>query len=282
VGSKVKASVGHVEDLLPSWTISLQAANRSPATVETYTSAVGLFEAFLQQRGMRRSVASIKREHVEAFLAWMHEQYKPASVRNRYTGLRQFFDWCVEEGEVTDSPMRNISPPQIPDNAPPILSAPKVKKLLKVCGGTTFEDRRDLAIVSVFLDTGVRLSELTGMDIADVDLSGREITVLGKGRRRRNIGLNVKASQAVDRYARIRRGHEEARSRAFWLGLRGPMTPSGVRQMLERVVTFTSDKPEDAHIGGRPGSGSPPLLVTHYSAVLDADTGEFLIGFLTA
>jgi site-specific recombinase XerD len=228
------AEIGAVRDLLPSWRISLMARNLSPNTLETYLSAVTMFADFTDERGMPAQVASVRREHVEAFLAWMVGNYKPASVRNRYTGLKQYFAWLLEEGEITETPMRNIPPPTIPENPPPVLSPKEIRALFKVCGGTTFEDRRDTAIVAVLLDAGLRLGELVGITLEDVDLETRTITVLGKGRRPRTVGLGVKALQAVDRYLRTRRSHAEARLDAFWLGLRGPMTGSGVRQMLER------------------------------------------------
>ncbi len=226
--------VGTIRDLLPSWRISLMARNLSPNTLETYLSAVTMFADHLTERGMPMQVASIHREHVESFLAWMTESYKPASVRNRYTGVRQFFAWCLEEGEVTETPLRNIPPPAIPENPPPVLKEAQVRALLKVCSGSTFEDRRDLAIVCVLLDAGLRLGELVGMTLEDIDLETRTITMLGKGRRPRTVGLGVKALQTVDRYLRARRSHQDALSDVFWLGLRGPMTGSGVRQMLER------------------------------------------------
>jgi site-specific recombinase XerD len=142
---RTAVEIGTVRELLPSWRISLMARNLSPNTLETYLSAVTMLADFLTERGMPVAVASISREHVEAFLAWMTESYKPASVRNRYTGVRQFFAWALEEGEITETPMRHIPPPAIPENPPPILTEAQVRTLLKVCSGTTFEDRRDLA-----------------------------------------------------------------------------------------------------------------------------------------
>jgi site-specific recombinase XerD len=228
------AEVGNIGSLLPSWRLSLMAGNKAAKTIDTYTSAVEMFAAFLAERGMPTAVASVRREHVEAFLAWMGETYAAASTRNRYTGVRQFFAWCLEEGEVTESPLRNIPPPAIPEQLPPVLSDDQTRALLKACQGTTFEDRRDAAIVTTFLDTGVRLSELTGLELGDIDLETRTITVLGKGGRYRTVGLGVKASQAIDRYLRARRTHPHHELPHVWLGLRGPMTPSGVRQTVEK------------------------------------------------
>lgn len=226
--------IGAIRELLPSWRISLMARNLSPNTLATYLSAVEMLELHLTERGMPTLVASIRREHVESFLATMTETYKPASVRNRYTGVRQFFGWLLEEGEITETPVKNIPPPMIPENPPPILSDAQIRALLKVCKGSEVEDRRDLAIVSVFLDTGLRLGELVGLEVEDVDVETMTLTVLGKGRRHRTVALNRVAMQALDRYIRARRSHRQARSPALWLGLKGPMTTSGVRQMLER------------------------------------------------
>ena len=66
------------------------ARNLSPRTLDTYLTAVDLFASHLEERGMPTAVANVRREHVEGFLAWMGETYKPASVRNRYTGIKRF------------------------------------------------------------------------------------------------------------------------------------------------------------------------------------------------
>lgn len=227
--------VSDISTLLPSWRISLQATNKSPATISSYVSATEMFAKFLVARGMPSAVSAIRREHVEAFLAWMGESYKPASVRNRYTGVRQFFAWCLEEGEVTETPLRNIGPPAIPENLPPVLTEDQIRALWKVCAGSGFEERRDTAIINLFLGAGLRLAELTYLTMADLDLDTRTVTVVGKGRRVRTVDTGgVRSTQALDRYLRARRGHAHAELESVWLGLRGPMTTSGVRQMIER------------------------------------------------
>ena len=77
---------------------------------------------------MRTPAPAITREHVEAFLAWMSDsverggestsRYRPASVRNRYTAIKQFFAWASDEGEIVESPMRKVRPPIIPGPMP--------------------------------------------------------------------------------------------------------------------------------------------------------------------
>jgi site-specific recombinase XerD len=226
--------VDDLRALAPSWVISLEARNLSANTVATYTASIELLAYYLADHGMPTSVSAIHREHVEAWLAAMAKAQRPATVRNRWTGARMFFRWCVEEGEIHSSPMQNMTPPAIPENPPAVLTEDELRRLIKACSGSGFEERRDLAIVSTFVDTGLRLGELTGLTVDDVDLATRTLTVLGKGRRQRTVAVNVKASLALDRYMRARRGRPEAGLAAFWLGARGPMTPSGIRQMLER------------------------------------------------
>ena len=183
---------------------------------------------------MPTTVEGVHREHVEAFLAWMTESYKPASVRNRYTGIRQFFAWCLEEGEIAESPVRNIKPPPIPENPPPVLSEDQVRGLLKACQGPGFEERRDTAIMLHLLGR-----RLTPERVDQPHNRGRRPGVpndydVGQGPKLRTVALNLVAARALDRYLRARRSHPQADLARLWLGLRGPMTPSGVRQMLER------------------------------------------------
>jgi len=236
-------SLGDIRTLEHSWVVSLEASNKSPNTVAIYSSALDLFARFLVERGMPTAAPAITREHIETFLVWMREEgYKPASVRNRYTGLQQFFNWCHEETEIPEgtNPMRNIPAPTIPETPPPLLSDAQVKALLATCKGTSFADRRDRAIIMIFLDSGLRLSELAGLvylqdpNASDVDLTTRALHVIGKGSRPRTVGLGAKSTRDLDRYIRARRAHRHAELAALWLGPKGAMTGSGIRQAIER------------------------------------------------
>ena len=93
-------SVSDVEVLVPSWTLSLQAENKSPATITSYTYATTQFAAFILERGMPTDVGAIAREHVEAFLVHVRDTRSASTAETRYRGLRQFFAWCEAEGEV--------------------------------------------------------------------------------------------------------------------------------------------------------------------------------------
>jgi hypothetical protein len=90
-------------------------------------------------------------------------RWKPLTALNRYRGLQAFFKWAVAEGELDACPMAGMNPPQIPDEPPPVLTDEELRRLLKSCEGRDFTDRRDAAILRLFLDTGVRVAEAAGI-----------------------------------------------------------------------------------------------------------------------
>ena len=130
--------------------------------------------------------AAIRREHVETYLVDVLARHRPSTAATRYKGLRIFFAWLREEGEITESPMRNMKPPIVPEEPPDVLTDDEVQRLLRACSGSTFADRRDLAIIRLFADTGMRRDELTNLSMTDIDWGQRVAVVMGKGGRTSN------------------------------------------------------------------------------------------------
>lgn len=220
--------------LAESWDRSLRALNRSPATREAYGQCIKQLATHLAINGRSLLVGEITQRDVEDWLAALADIHAPATVNKRYMGARVFFDWAVKEGEIEVSPMERMSAPPIPEKPVPIVTDDDLRALLRQCEGTTFEDRRDAAIVRLLIDTGLRRGELAGMTLEDVDLEHDVATVVGKGRRPRAVPFGAKTSQAIDRYLRARRRHNRASSTALWIGVRGPLTGSGVAQIIEK------------------------------------------------
>ena len=224
-----EATPGSVTRLGRSWELSLRAGNKSPRTVEGYRDTLRLFDDHLADAGMPRQVASISREHIESYLvALLDRGNKASTVATRHKGLRVFFGWLAEEGEVADNPMRNIKAPAIPDEPVPILSAEDIKALLKACDGPGFEDRRDTAIIMLLLDTGMRRTELADLRVDDIDWDNQTVVVMGKGRRPRPCPFGNKTAKALDRYERARASHRLTDTHGLWLGPRGTLTSPGV------------------------------------------------------
>ncbi len=128
--------------------------------------------------------------------------------------------------------MAGMKPPHVPEEPVPILRPEELKRLLAACEGKGFEDRRDMAIIRLLIDSGMRVGELTGMNLGDVDFESSVALVLGKGRRPRSCPFGKRTTLALDRYLRARSKHRFSDSDAMWLGLHGRMTESGVQRVV--------------------------------------------------
>lgn len=213
---------------------SLLAENLAPKTIKLYTEAVDLFGAFLAEQGMPTTVAAITREHVETFIADQLARWRPNTASSRYRGLRRFFGWAAEEGEIAASPMAHMHPPKVPEDLPPVLTDDQLKRLLKTCEGKEYGPRRDIAILRLLMDTGMRLDECARLQLDHLDLETNVALVLGKGRRVRGCPFGRKTALALDRYLRLRMQHPAAASTALWLGHKGAMTWSGISKLVRK------------------------------------------------
>jgi site-specific recombinase XerD len=233
-------AVGEITVLLPSWRLHLEAANLSQRTIRAYTDDAVRLTNFLAEHGMPTAARSITREHVEAFIVAELERTAPASAATRYRSIQQLFKWLDEEGEIDASPMIRMRPPMIPEQPVPVLSDDHIRLLLADCSGKDFRDRRDCAIIRLFLDTGMRLEGMGGLrysgddpELSDVDLRSRVVRITAKGRRERVLPIGAKTARDIDRYARVRAAHPHAADSWLWLGKKGRLTPSGIYQMIK-------------------------------------------------
>ena len=223
--------------LLEGFLLTMEAERKSPRTIRSYGDTVRFFRAFLEGRGWPTTAGEVERQHVLAWLADLNRRAKPSTAATRYRGLLRFLGWLETEGEVPRSPMAGMKPPSIPESPPPVPTDDDLRRLLRACEGPGFEERRDAAIVTLFIDTGARLSEVANLHVDDIDWPRRTVRVLGKGSRPRLLPLGAKAALALNRYLRARAGHRSASSPALWLGWHGhggPMTPDGVGAVIDR------------------------------------------------
>jgi site-specific recombinase XerD len=247
IGDGSGLAINDIAELRRGFNISLRSRNRSPKTIKSYLEAVDLFRAFSVAAGIPTEIDRINREHIETFVADQLARWAPKTAQIRYGALRQFFKWCVEEGEITDSPMAKMGPPSVPEVPVPVVGDDDLRKLLTACdakkraGGDEvtplqkYESLRDIAILRLFIDCGLRLGEVAGLSVSDVDFELEVVVVLGKGSRPRAVPFSSRTSQALDRYLRgIRKRHTHAHMGALWLGPKGPLTTNGIAQMLRR------------------------------------------------
>lgn len=227
--------------LVRSWERSLKADNLSARTIETYLGAARALHAYLLAQGMPTEPAHLTAEHLRAWqaaqLAAPHprtgQPLKPATVSVRHRALKVWFGWLVAEGEIKSSPLLRVAPPKVPEAPVPVLSDADLKRLLAVCAGSAFADKRDLAILRLLIDTGMRRAEIAGLCVDDLDWDQECAVVLGKGRRPRACPFGKRTGKALDRYVRARATHAAHAAPALWLGLAGPMTAWGIADVVK-------------------------------------------------
>jgi site-specific recombinase XerD len=222
--------------LLRSFERSLRQANRSPRTIQSYRESAELLVAFVGGRPL----VELDRDDIGEFMTDQLERHKPTSAAVRFRALRRFYNWCVAEEILDASPMARMTEPHVPEQPVPVITDAELSALLDATKGKGFEQRRDHAIIRLFLDTGVRLGEMAGLMVDDVDLDAHDVIhVMGKGSRGRAVPFGARTGTALDRYLRERRSHQHQALPNLWIGARGAMTSSGIGQMLERRAEQT-------------------------------------------
>jgi site-specific recombinase XerD len=221
-----------VEPLISSWVRSLRADGKSPRTIESYASAVRDFTGWCVDNGRPVLPDRQRRGDVEDYVGHLIADRSAGTAGVRYRSLRQWFRWLVAEDEADDV-MAGMRHPKLSTKVVPVIADDDLRALLEVTKGRELLDRRDHAIFRVLIDTGMRRGELAGLTVGDVDLDRGVLVVrrskTGAGRL---VPIGAKSTAAIDRYLRVRARHRDAAKPALWLGIHGPLTGEGVRQML--------------------------------------------------
>jgi site-specific recombinase XerD len=230
---------GDLGDELASFIRAMRANNVSSNTILAYGGAVRQFGRWLMAEDLPTSVAKIEPRHVETWINSILETSKPATAHNRWRGLQRFFNWYAEIDDDFVSPMRKLHPPRLLKLMPRVLEIDELRAILGTCQGSSFEDRRDNALIRMLFDTGARRHEIAALhyspadpDDRDVDLRRSLVRVVGKGGKNNTIALTNKTMLAIEDYLRARKKHQHADLPWLWLGKRGQLTDSGIAQAI--------------------------------------------------
>lgn len=190
---------------------------------------------------MPTNPAAINREHLTEWVNDLLVHWKASTALNRYRSAFRFFQYLVDAGELTVSPMARMKPPKVEEMEVPIIRDGDLNRLLKTCEGKAFRDRRDTALVLAFLDTGLRVSEMASLKLeaffdADsfLDLDQGVFWIVGKGKRQRRVPLGKRARKALDFYLFARAKHAQSDDPYLWIGERGQIRASGMYQIIEK------------------------------------------------
>ncbi|MFQ6102033.1 MAG: tyrosine recombinase XerC [Anaerolineae bacterium] len=228
-----------MERLLERFLTYLQAGrNSSPYTIKNYGNDIGQFLGYCRAQRVG-SLEQVDRSLLRSYLAELGRAgYVKASIARRVAELRSFGDFLVREEVLERNPFRLISAPRIPKRLPHYLTVAEVEALLAVPDTSTPLGLRDRAIIEVLYAAGLRVSELVGLDVADVDLAQACVRVMGKGSKERIGLLGRQAVRAVRAYLEAGRPAllRKQPTSALWLNHRGGrLTARGVALMLSKA-----------------------------------------------
>ena len=198
--------------------------NVSPVTIHNYRGDLRLFREFLTPPGEKTmALEDVDARIIREFVGWLYDRkMQKVSVARKLAALRTFFKFCVRERITKQNPARLVSTPKIPKRIPRVLTAEEMNGFLDTLAGgpagkklaprrknQSAQDAklipcRDRAILELLYASGLRVSELVGLTIGDVDRQGQMLRVLGKGRKERVVPYGAKAQQALEAYLPLR------------------------------------------------------------------------------
>lgn len=221
---------------IESWTIALEAENKSPATIEGYTISVRDYARWIDAKYGATDPAQTATALIREWLADQLKKNSPATARSRWVGMKSFCKWMDVEQELSPNPMLNVAPPTVPEKPAEMLTLEETSALIKGCDGPLLVDRRDVALMTFFPDTGCRLGGVAGLMLDDLSLRNREARVVEKGNRERIVPFGSTTARALDRYIRLRGRQPHAYLPNLWLsGKDGKaMTKNAIQQMFRR------------------------------------------------
>ena len=154
------------------------------------------------------TIKQIKLDDIHAFLSYLTNTYhsKAATRARKASSIRVFFNYLSQKANLIEfNPAQNLETPKLDKRLPKYLSLEDSKRLLNVAGSDdNRNNRRDYAIITLFLNCGMRLSELVGINIKDINFSECQMTVIGKGNKERTIYLNKACMTAINNYLAVR------------------------------------------------------------------------------
>jgi integrase/recombinase XerC len=216
--------------------------NSSPHTVLNYGRDLEQFLAYLSPPGARPpGLTGVTHSMIREFVAHLHDHgLKKSSIARKLAALRSFFKYCVREGHLKENPARLVPTPKLPKRIPSVLSAEEMNGFLNQLGGTGQATpsrasskknqlpplasaanlpgkqtrsvrageglllRRDRALLELLYAAGLRVSELTGLNLADMEQKERILRVRGKGSKERIVPYGAKAQEALEEYWPVR------------------------------------------------------------------------------
>jgi integrase/recombinase XerC len=223
----------------------------SPHTCSNYRRDLKLFQAWLGERGVD-SWERVAFNDVSGFAAQRHRQgRKSRTIARELSSLRSFFQYLIRNGVITSNPALEVSAPKSDKPLPKTCDAETLDQLLRVNAAGDDLLLRDVAIFELIYSSGLRLAELIGIDLDDIDLAERRLVVTGKGNKTRYLPVGGKAVTALQRWLKLRPQYcRDAGQQALFLSKQGKrISARNVQSRLKRLIQLQAlGQPLSPHV----------------------------------
>jgi integrase/recombinase XerC len=218
----------------------------SPHTASGYGRDLDALLEYCSAQGIE-AWSALDAQHVRSFAAQCHRRgLAPRSIQRRLSAARSFFRFLIREGELRHDPAADVQAPKARRRLPTTLDADTMSRLLEFRADGRL-GVRDKAIMELFYSSGLRLAELLGLDLTDLDLRDRTVRVLGKGRKARIVPVGRHAAEALDRWLGERSLLAAVDEPAVFIGVNGRrLGPRIVQRRIARWARLQG-LPEHVH-----------------------------------
>lgn len=217
--------------------------NRSELTVSSYAEDLKAFEAYFKNLDMLLSWETVDADVIRGWMeSMMNKGNRGTSVNRRLSALRSFYRYALAHQKVARDPSRMIKGPKKAKPLPQFLKEEEMNRLLDVVEwGDDFESVRARTMLMTFYETGIRLSELTGLDDTAIDWANHAVKVLGKRNKQRIIPLGEELEHTLLIYIRVRDEQVKAGNGALFVTRKGErMSGDQVRNEVKRCLSLVS------------------------------------------
>ncbi len=207
-------------------------------TIDAYLADVGQFALYLDGLRPRRTLESAGVPELRGFVASLLKTDKKSSVGRKLAALKTFYKFLLREHIIAMNPAALLSLPKKDRTLPGFLNVDETFGLLGLPETDSVSGLRDRAILELFYASGLRVSELAGLDIGNIDLAIGYVRVIGKGRKERVVPVNAKALQAIQAYLTARTGFfRNDDGKALFVNRRGArITRRGVGLIVRKYM----------------------------------------------
>lgn len=207
--------------------------NASGHTITNYTIDLKSFAVFLGDK----DIGLVDHLVLRRFLAEMRaREYSKRTIARKLASLRSFFKFLYREGHLKINPISAISSPKLDKKLPKFLDVEKVTKLILMPDIKTEGGSRDRAILETLYSTGIRVSELVGIDVSDIDFISGVIKVLGKGSKERMVPIGDEAVSSIRKYLDSRPKRVKDKDAVFLNSRGGRLTDRSVRRVVDKYI----------------------------------------------